>query len=45
MAYDKRYTADEIGVIQRRARRQMLFFLLGVYALIQYSDDLLMMLP
>jgi len=45
MAYDKRYTADEIGAIQRRARRQMLFFLLAVYALIRYSDDLLMMLP
>jgi hypothetical protein len=45
MSYDKRYSSEEIGAIQRRARRQMLFFLLGVYALVQYWDDLLMMLP
>ncbi len=45
MAYDKRYTADEISAIQRQARRQVLYFVLIVYALIQYWDDLLMMLP
>lgn len=45
MAYDKRYTADEIGAIQRQARRQVLYFVLIVYALFRYWDDLLMMLP
>lgn len=45
MAYDRRYSDDEIGGIIRKGRRQGMILALVLYLFLMYWDDLLMLLP